>query len=244
MSNEVRPPKSHCGERSDEATPIEWTARNDNRAGSAPCIGARSHLGLPRRHMLWLLALLPAACASPNPNLYTLAVIPGATRADAPRRIELRLISLAHYLDRTQIVRSSEDYRLDVLGNDWWGEPLDSMLSRVLVQELSQRLPQSMVYGENSGISAAPDASVELNVQRMDEDRSGAVLLLAQVAITRAGQVVHARDLRFSVPLPGPGTTQMVAAMSTAVGQLADAIAFSLTSPSLDGRGRDAKHRG
>ncbi|HTW72446.1 MAG TPA: hypothetical protein VME47_21385, partial [Acetobacteraceae bacterium] len=72
--------------------------------------------GIGRRRVLGLLALLPAACTSPNPNLYTLAVVPGATRAGAPGRVELRLISLAHYLDRTQIVRSSEDYRLDVLG--------------------------------------------------------------------------------------------------------------------------------
>ncbi|HTW68508.1 MAG TPA: PqiC family protein, partial [Acetobacteraceae bacterium] len=166
---------------------------------------------------------------------YTLAVVPGATRAGAPGRVELRLISLAHYLDRTQIVRSSEDYRLDVLGNDWWGEPLDSMMSRVLVQELSQRLPGSTVYAENSGISATPDASVELNVQRMDQDRSGAVLLLAQVAVTRAGRVTQARDLRFSVPPQGVGTTGLVAAMSAAVGQLADAIAGMLTMPAKRG---------
>jgi len=195
----------------------------------------RQQWRLPRRRMLWLLALLPAGCTSPNPNLYTLAVVPGPARAGAPPRIELRLIALAHYLDRTQIVRSSEDFRLDVLGNDWWGEPLDSMLSRVLVQELSQRLPASTIYGENSAISETPDASVELNVQRMDADRSGALLLLAQVAVTRGGQVVQARNLRFSVPPQGVGTVGLVAAMSTAVGQLADAIADLLTAPAKRG---------
>ncbi|HUN44427.1 MAG TPA: PqiC family protein [Acetobacteraceae bacterium] len=192
--------------------------------------GGEQGNGIVRRRVLRLLALLPAACTSPNPNLYTLAVVRGPMRAGAPQRVELRLISLAHYLDRTQIVRSSEDYRLDVLGNDWWGEPLDSMLSRVLVQELSQRLPESAVYAENSGISATPDASVELNVQRMDQDSSGAVLLLAQVAVTRAGRVTQARNLRFSVVPQGVGTTGLVAAMSAAVGQLADAIADLLTS--------------
>ncbi len=113
-----------------------------------------------RRRVLWLLAGLPAACASPNPSLYTLAVVPGATHPVAPPHIELREIALAHYLERSQIVRSSEDYRLDVLGNDWWGEPLDAMLSRVLVQELSQRLPSSTVFAENGAITATPDASV------------------------------------------------------------------------------------
>lgn len=180
-----------------------------------------------RRRMMLLLAALPAACTSPNPSLYTLAVVPGAMHPAAPARIELREIALAHYLERSQIVRSSEDFRLDVLGNDWWGEALDAMLSRVLVQELSQRLPSSTVFAENGAITATPDATVELNVQRFDEDHSGAVVLLAQVAV--AGRATVTRSLRFSVPPPSPGTSGQVSAMSTAVGQLADAIAELLT---------------
>jgi uncharacterized lipoprotein YmbA len=184
---------------------------------------------LRRRRVLRLLAGLPAACASPNPSLYTLAVVPGATHPVAPQRIELREIALAHYLERSQIVRSSEDFRLDVLGNDWWGEPLDAMVSRVLVQELSQRLPSSTVFAENGAITATPDASVELNIQRFDEDRSGALVLLAQVAV--AGRVTVTRNVHFSVPPPSPGTPGLVSAMSTALGQLADAIAELATSP-------------
>jgi uncharacterized lipoprotein YmbA len=179
-----------------------------------------------RRRMLWVLAGLPAACTSPNPVLYTLAVVPGPSRPVAPPRIELREIALSHYLGRSQIVRSSEDYRLDVLGNDWWGEPLDAMLSRVLVQELSQRLPSSTVFAENGAITTTPDASVEVNVQRFDEDHSGALVLLAQVAV--AGRKTVARNVRFSVPPLSPGTAGLVGAMSTAVGQLADAIAAML----------------
>jgi uncharacterized protein len=173
--------------------------------------------------VLGLLAALPAACTSPNPVLYTLAIVPGPTRAVSPLRIELREIALAHYLERSQIVRSSEDFRLDVLGIDWWGEPLDAMMSRVLVQELSQRLPESTVFAENSAISITPDASVELNIQRFDEDQTGAVVLLAQVAV--AGRRTVARTMRFAVMPPAPGTAGQVSAMSTALGQLADAIA-------------------
>jgi hypothetical protein len=187
----------------------------------------RTRIG--RRRVLWLLAGLPAACASPNPALYTLAIVPGSTHPTAPPRIELREIALARYLERSQIVRSSEDFRLDVLGNDWWGEPVDAMLSRVLVQELSQRLPSSTVFSENGAITATPDATVELNIQRMDEDRSGALLLMAQVAVT--GRVTITRDVRFSVPPPSPGTPGLVSAISTAVGELADAIAALLASP-------------
>jgi uncharacterized lipoprotein YmbA len=179
-----------------------------------------------RRRVLWLLAGLPAACTSPNPALYTLAIVPGPVHPTAAMRVELREIALAHYLGRSQIVRSSEDYRLDVLGNEWWGEPLDAMLSRVMVQELSQRLPSGTVFAENGAITATPDATVELNVQRLDEDHTGAVILMAQVGVT--GRVTQTRNLRFSVPPPSPGTAGLVAAMSTAVGLLSDAIAADL----------------
>ncbi len=91
----------------------------------------------------------------------------------APKAIELRQIGLARYLERSQIVRSSENYRLDVMANDWWGEPLGAMLARVLVEELSQRLPQSIVFAETGAVSVTPDATIELNVSRLDENTAG-----------------------------------------------------------------------
>ncbi len=174
------------------------------------------------------LAGLPAACASPNPVLYVLATVPGATRAGAPRVIQLRAIAIPHYLERSQIVRSSEGYRMDVLSNQWWGEPLDAMMSRILVQELNQRLPGSTVYGESGAISTPPDATVEINLQRLDLGGDGAVLLAAQIAVD--GKSTRSRGVTFSVR-PADGTTgALVAAMSAAAAQLADAVAGMLTS--------------
>ena len=179
---------------------------------------------LARRTFVVLLAALPAACTSPNPALYTLAVVPGAEHAGAPRVVELRAIAVAHYLERSQIVRSSEGFRLDVLGNDWWGEPLDAMLGRVLSEELTQRLPGSTVYGENGSISATAAATVAINVQRLDEDAAGAVVLIAQVAVA-SGRDSATQTVRYSVPPSGTGTAALVSAMSAAVGQLADTVA-------------------
>ena len=47
------------------------------------------------------------------------------------------------------------------MANDWWGEPLGAMLSRVLVEELGQRLPQSTVISETGAVSAPPDATID-----------------------------------------------------------------------------------
>ena len=179
-----------------------------------------------RRLTLLALATLPAACSSPNPTLYVLAPIPGQVRTGAPRIVQLRAISIPHYLERSQIVRSSEGYRMDVLSNEWWGEPLDAMMSRILVQELTQRLPGGTIYGESGAISMPADATVEINLQRLDLDRDGAVLLVAQIAVD--GKRTASRGVTFTQRPTDATTGALVAAMSAATAQLADTVASML----------------
>jgi uncharacterized lipoprotein YmbA len=170
-------------------------------------------------------------CSSANPALYTIAPIDGAEQRAAPRVILLQQLGLERYLERSQIVRSSEDYRLEVKDNDWWGEPLSAMLSRVLVAELGQRLPQSTVISEVGAVSAPADATITLNVQRLDEDKGGNLILQAQVGVSFKGRGAPVvRGFRFSIPTASPGTPGEVAAISIAVGRLADGITSLLVA--------------
>jgi uncharacterized lipoprotein YmbA len=183
-------------------------------------------LAILRRRLL-LAGLLPATCASPNPTLYTLATVPGRVLNGPARVVEVRAVAIARYLERSQIVRSSEDYRLDIMGNDWWGEPLDAMLTRVLVQDLTQRLPRSTVFGDNGAVSATPDLTLGLNVQRFDQGKDGAVVLAGQMALS-GGKREQTRTLRLTEAPSGPGTAELVGAMSALVGQVADTAATLL----------------
>lgn len=186
------------------------------------------------------LALALAACSSPNPALYTISRVSGTAEGGGPNVILLQHIATARYLQRSEIVRSSENYRLDILSNDWWGEPLAAMLSRVLIEELGQRLPQSIVLGESGAISASPDATIELNVDRLDQDAAGNVILEAQAGIRfkadkskrgRKGNEGPAlRSFRFNVRPWFPGAAGEVAAISVAVGRLADGLTAMLVS--------------
>jgi uncharacterized protein len=176
---------------------------------------------------VWLAAV--AACSSPSPVLYTIAPVSGAVQSGGPKVVALQQISTARYLERSQIVRSSENYRLDVMSNDWWGEPLGAMVSRVLIEELGQRLPQSTIIGESGAVTASPDTTIELNLQRLDEDAAGNLILQAQASVSfkrRAPPVL--RSFRFTVTPPAPGVPGEVTAISTAVGQLADGLAAML----------------
>ena len=170
-----------------------------------------------------------ASCASPDPVLYTIAVQDGPTVSGAPKTIELRDIGLAGYLDRQHIVLGSDGYRLQVMSNDSWGEPLGGMIGRVLAVELAQRLPGSNVYSGRSSISLTSDAVVEVNIQRMDAGADGNLALLAQVAVkfSRKTQPV-ARTFTITRPLAAVTPGNEVPAISSAVGELADAIASML----------------
>jgi uncharacterized protein len=178
----------------------------------------------------WTIAALASlvvltACSAPSPTLYTIVPIQGETRSGGPKVILLQQIGLARYLERSQIVRSSESYQLDVLPNDWWGEPLGAMLSRVLIEALSQRLPQSSLLSENGAVSSPADATIELNVRRLDRDAAGNVVLQAQAGVSFKGRPTPMlQSFRLVVMTQGPGVQAEVAAISTAVGQLADGL--------------------
>src|SRR5262249_8414943 len=113
---------------------------------------------LGRRHFTTRVLPLAAgmaatACSSPDPRYYSIVTRSGPVLPSGPKIVRVKDIGLASYLDRREVVRSSEGYRLEIMSNDWWGESLSSMLSRVLVLELSQRLPGSSVYGESGAIN-------------------------------------------------------------------------------------------
>ena len=178
-----------------------------------------------------ILAAALTACSSASPVLYTIAPVQGPAQTSGPKVVALQQISMARYLERSQIVRSSENYRLELMSNDWWGEPLGAMLSRVLIEELSQRLPQSTVIGESGAVTASPDATIELNVQRLDEDASGNLVLQAQASVDFKGRPGPAlRSFRSVVTPPEAGIQGEVNAISTAVGQLADGLTSMLAT--------------
>jgi uncharacterized lipoprotein YmbA len=176
-------------------------------------------------------AVVLAGCSSPDPVLYTIASVAGPTKIGGPKVVVIERVQVANYLDRSQIVHSSDDYRVDLKSNDWWGEALASMLRRIVRQELAQRLPQSAVVSETGAVSASPDATVDIEFQRLDEDRSGNVVLQAQASVRFKGtRSPTLRSFRFSVPSPSPDVKGEVSAISVAVGQLADALAALLAS--------------
>ena len=185
---------------------------------------------LRRRGFVSLLPPLAlAACSSQDPALYVIAVRPGAAVPSGPPIVQLRDIGLPSYLDRREIVRSSEDYKIGLRPNDWWAEPLGAMLGRVLALELAQRLPGSNVYRDNGAISLDPNAVVAVNVQRLDVDQARTLQLLAQAAVEfNRPRRTASRTFTIAKSVAAATVVAEVAATSDAVAELADGIAQML----------------
>jgi uncharacterized lipoprotein YmbA len=105
------------------------------------------------------------------------------------------------------------------------------MLGRVLVEDLAQRLPQSTIYASAGAVTGSPDATIELEVQRLDLDRDGTLLLIAQASVAFKGRgSPDTRSFRISQPPPSADVEGQVAAASTALGQVADRISAMLVA--------------
>lgn len=176
-----------------------------------------------------ILALSLAACSSTNPSLYAIRPVPGPVEHTSRRTVVLREVGIARYLDRLPIVRNASDYKLTVSSVDWWGEPLASMLTRVLVQELSDRLPGTTVVSETSVVATSPDATVGVEIQRLDGTGANEVVVTAQLSVSLAKGAPRSRNVSFTVPQASADTRDFVAAASVAVGKVADAVAGMLT---------------
>ncbi len=170
-----------------------------------------------------------AGCASASTTYYALAAVPGTAQPGGPAGIAVRRPEIAGYLDRNAIVRGGQDYRVDVASTQLWAEPLDGMIGRVLVEELSQRLPGSQVQPSSFG-AGTPGATVQVSVQRFDAAADGTVTLLALLAVQRGTERGDgpSQAVQLVAHTGGPGTASMVAAMSALLGQLADRIAAML----------------
>jgi uncharacterized lipoprotein YmbA len=188
---------------------------------------------MKRRSLLATPLLLTLTrCISPDPAIYTLRAVPGQPRLGGPSAIKIARPGLAGYLDRQEIVRDSAASRLSLRSGERWGEPLGDMIGRVLAEDLTQRLTGSSVFTEAGTISVDPAATIELDIQRFDLDASGIVVLLAQVAVEqgRSHDPAGTRSIRLTLPPASDSTSDLVAAMSALIGQLADAVADMVLS--------------
>ena len=180
-------------------------------------------------------SLLLLSCSSPEPRFFTLVATPGTAALGTvapggPRTVMLRRPGIPGYLDRPDIVRTGGDYQIRFAFGERWGEPFGDLVGRILAEDLSRRLPGSSVYTEAGAISADPEVTLEVDFQRFDADPSGTVVLLVQWSAEQGRGNPGGPPVtnRITVTPASGSTGDVVAAMSTALGQEADTMAAAL----------------
>jgi len=190
-------------------------------------------MNLARRQLLQISSAVAGAAAlagchsAPPAQYFRLAPIAGAVLQTPPASVQVRNIGIPEYLDQSGIAQPSGQYQFSASANDLWAEPLGAMLQSVLVQDLTQRLPQMTVTASSGMVGTPPGLLVEINVLRFDPDASGRIVLTAQAALKAAAdnRFVTTRTLQ-SALLPGSADMAgTMAAMSTLLAGLADSIA-------------------
>jgi uncharacterized lipoprotein YmbA len=180
--------------------------------------------------------LLFGACGTtPAAHLYTLAAHPPAGEATSlavqPTKVVLiQAIELPKYLDRSQIARYGTDYELRVEEYERWAEPVKDMTQRVLVENLTDRLPSRRVVAGTIADDLHADTTIRIECSRFDAAPDGTVYLNARWLVRPLDGPERWGASQIRVPTPGGDAPALVAGMSTALAMLADRIAPDLNS--------------
>lgn len=189
---------------------------------------------MKRFAMLTTLLLLAGCGHSPATRFFTLDAMPAArpvaTAWLAP--VQLDAVHIPEVLDRPELVRQIAANRLQVSEQDRWGAPLGQMMRRVLAQDLLTRLP--------AGSFVLPDApkvagvrGLVVTILQLQADAAGRLTLQASWSLV-AGDLTQAapnHDVQLTAQAPSHDAAAQAAAMSRILGELADRIATTLTSP-------------
>ena len=187
--------------------------------------------------MRWLVlgvSVLLAACgSSPKTQFYTLdPVTPeGPTKPAASIPVQVAAVHIPPALDRQEMVRETAPHQLDVSDQNRWGGSLDSMVQRVLTQNLAQRLPPSSIVLPQEPAPQRHDAIV-VDILQFDEDASGHVIFDGSWSLTAsdADKPLTSRHLRLSARTGSNSYSDQAAAMSRVLGELSDSIAGELAA--------------
>ncbi|MDR2844466.1 MAG: PqiC family protein, partial [Puniceicoccales bacterium] len=137
-------------------------------------------------------------------------------------------IQLPAYLDRTELVFSPAENRLEVHDVHLWLEPLGKAVTRVFSQDLAQRLGTGRIAIAPSLDVYRDAVQVQVEVIRFDGAVGREVTLRARWRLSRLadGETLFVGERTVSVPLAdAPGQQGYVKGMSLALDQLSEAVA-------------------
>jgi uncharacterized lipoprotein YmbA len=173
---------------------------------------------------LGLVGLLARCGDTPPPRLFTLSARPAAPMSQSALKIMIAPVLLPKYLDRPEIVRYGSAYELRLSEFERWGEEMNEMVTRTIMDNLALRLPRAQIFTTH-GLAGSPvDATVDIDIGRFDAGADGVVVLAARWIVRREPRPGDFQTARLTTQPVSPATLDLVAAMSDALGQFSDLL--------------------
>jgi hypothetical protein len=154
------------------------------------------------------------------------------THAANPEAVAVGIgpVELPHYLDRPQIVLRTGRNRMELCDFHHWGEPLEDNFSRVLAENLTDRLDMEGVTVFPWRAGAPVDFRVSVQVTRFDGMLGHTARLTARWIIFRKNEseLAATKASVLSMPIQGKDHDALVKALSGLVAGLGADIAHGV----------------
>ena len=107
-----------------------------------------------------------------------------------------------------------------VAKHHFWAEPLDTAVHKVLVRDLSARLP---TFNITTGSGALADCTLLIDFDRLHASNTSRILVSGRYTLHGNARVEHS-EFDVSLPLSDDDESTMVAVMRRALGNLSEEI--------------------
>lgn len=149
---------------------------------------------MTRNYILFICLFLSACLGgySPKSNFYSLQP-QDSTKVFELKQVSIGIdnVSLPDYLDRGQIVSfSSDGTQMYINEQDRWGAPLDSMLQRILAEDISKSFPFCVVKSKTALLESFRYL-VKVQIVRFDKVGNNAVLTAWWQISNASGRVLY-----------------------------------------------------
>jgi uncharacterized lipoprotein YmbA len=180
-----------------------------------------------------MLLLLAACGGTPPTQFYTLSnmQLPPRDAVTPKTTVGVGPVALPEYLDRPQIVTRASGNRMMLADFSSWVEPIKGMFTRVLVQNLSSLLATENVVALPQRRPTPLDYQVEVDVIRFDADLKSRAVLDANWKVygKNGDRLLEEGRSTIVEPAAEPDSYEaVVAALSSALGQMSSAIASAI----------------
>jgi len=135
-------------------------------------------------------------------------------------------VELSDHLKREEIVTRSAGNQVVLADLDRWAAEPESSIATVLAQNLSNMIPSDRVILLPSTRTIPLDYRVQVNIANFEQGPDGAIKLNANWQVFKGDdyKLLEIRKSAISQPVSGEGYDAIVAAMSSALGELSRQI--------------------